>query len=293
MRLGELLRDWAIWIAYTGKELTRKRVIVVTLILSLCYLALFAAAFMQLAPRASDGQDALGQSIFALGIVLLGLYSSQMVVAFFVLFSTMGSISGEIESGLLLTVLSRPVPRWHIYVGKWIGFAFWSLLYTAILFWGIIAVVAMKLHVPVEPAALWRAFALYELIPLALVSLSLCASSYLPMLGTGIMTALVYGLGSFAGMLERFYAMPGISQHAGIEKFGLAASLIMPADAVYRRVTYELIGFGDMPFGEQISRTLGPFGVSDVPSATFIAYTIFYTGALLVWGAIHFTRRDV
>jgi ABC-type transport system involved in multi-copper enzyme maturation permease subunit len=293
MSFADLLRDWRTWIAYTGKELTRKRVIVVTLILSLCYLALFAVAFLQLAAHLGHTDDPLNRSIFALGNVLLGLYSAQLVVAFFVLFSTMGTISGEIDSGLLLTVLSRPIPRWRIFAGKWAGFAVWSLLYTAVLFWGIVAVVGLKLHLPVDAAALWRAFGLYELIPLLLVSLSLLASSYLPMLGTGILTALVYGLGWFGGLLERFYNLPGIPPHAGIEKFGLVTSLIMPADAIYRRATYELIGLQDLPLAGQISRSLGPFGVSDVPSGAFIVYTVIYMGALLVWGAVHFSRRDV
>lgn len=295
MSVGGWLFEWLTWTRYTFKELIRKRVIVVALLLTALYLVLFALALSQIAKVAvaPTGNDLLGRTAFALGYLLLGLYSAQMVAAFFVLFSTMGTISGEIENGLLLTVLSRPTPRWRIFVGKWIGFAVWSFLYTAVLFWGIVAIVGLWLHVPVDGAALGRGFVLFELIPLVLLSLSMLASSYLPMLGTGILTALLFGLGWFGGLLDRFFNMPGAPTHAGIEKFGLVTSLLMPADAMYKRASYELIGLGDLPFAGEIQRNLGPFGISDTPSGAFVAYSVLYVLGLLVWGAVHFTRRDV
>lgn len=293
MKIGTIAYEWLTWSRYTFKELIRKRVIVVSLLLTMLYLVLFAVALSQFVKHAPAENELLARSVLALGYLLLGLYSAQMVAAFFVLFSTMGSISGEIENGLLLTVLSRPIPRWRIFVGKWVGFAVWCLVYSAIVYWGIVSIVGFQVHVPVDGAALCRGFVLFELIPLVLLSLSMLASSYLPMLGTGILTALLFGLGWFGGLLERFFAMPGVTANAGVEKFGLVTSLLMPADAIYRRAAYELMGLADLPFAGDLQRQLGPFGISEPPSGTFIVYTVLYVLVLLVWGAVHFTRRDV
>jgi ABC-type transport system involved in multi-copper enzyme maturation permease subunit len=293
MSIGTLWFEWLTWLRYTFLELIRKRVIVITLLLTALYFVLYVLFLSIIAKNTPTDNDLLGRSEFALGFLLLGLYSAQMVAAFFVLFSTMATISGEIENGLLLAVLSRPIPRWRIFLGKWIGFAVWNSVYAAVLFWGIVAAVASRLHVPVDGPSLWRGFALFELIPLVLLSLSMLSSSYFPMLGTGIFTALLYSIGWFGGLLERFFNMPGVPVHTGVEKIGLLTSLLMPADAVFRKVTYELIGFGDFPFAAELQRNLGPFGVSDSPSGAFVAYTALYAVGLMVWGAVHFTRRDV
>jgi ABC-type transport system involved in multi-copper enzyme maturation permease subunit len=54
-------------------------------------------------------------------IMTLCLGVIKSLGAFFAVLMAGGAISGEIERGLLSVILSKPLPRWQILLGKWIG----------------------------------------------------------------------------------------------------------------------------------------------------------------------------
>ena len=57
-------------------------------------------------------------------LTLMCLFFVRVLGMLFGLVLAGGSISGEIESGLLAVILARPIPRWQILVGKWLGLNF-------------------------------------------------------------------------------------------------------------------------------------------------------------------------
>lgn len=224
------------------------------------------------------------------------LFFAHMIVAFIVFFSSMGAISSEIENGLLYAIIPRPLARWKIYLGKWIGFSVWSLLYSAVIFISIVWIVHWQLHFPIDFVSIGRAFLLFELIPLILLAVSLLGSIFLPTLGNGVASALLFGLSIFGGMLERIVFISnqtvdsGIS---GIERFGLLTSLLMPTDSIYRRMTYELSGGLDLPLGREAVEIMGLFANPVVPSIVFVWYSLMYMIILLWLGCRYFSRKDI
>lgn len=282
-----------IFISFTGKELLRKKVSVVTLLLTAFFIGFYVYGLFKLHPAHGNIADdsAINLYLKRTLITTLGLFFAQMVAAFFVFFSSMGAINGEIENGLLLSVLSRPVPRWRIYIGKWIGLSVWSLLYGAILFWAIVLPVHYVLGLPLNGMNLLKAFLLFEWIPLLLLALSMLGSACLPTLGNGVACALLYGIGMFSGLFESVYNADG--QHPGVENFSIFTSLLMPTDAIFRRMSYELIGGDAIPLTNETDRILGPFSSSHLPSTAFLVYTVVYLAILLAAGSWHFKRKDI
>ncbi len=269
----------------TWMEILRKRVLLVTVLLSLVTLGLFFA-FVHLQQSAGNGSNALGAYANSTLAVVVGLYLTHLTVAFLSIFSAAGAISSEIESGLLLAILPRPIPRWQVYLGKWVGYVVWSLLYSAILYWTVIAIVHLQLTYPLHWAELIRAFGMFELIPLVLVSVTMAGSLYLPSLGNGIAMTLLFMVGVMGGFLGRLTLNPT----SGDNKVVLISNLIIPTDAAYHRMVFALMGGSIMPQ----TPALGPFSAQGiVPSMRLIAYTGLYILAFVALGIFFFSHKDV
>ncbi len=282
-----------IFISMTGKELLRKRVFLITLVMTVLFLSFYTYGTSQIGKMEEDSMDLLQNYVFGILFLSLGLFFGHMIVAFIVFFSSMGTISGEIENGLLYAMIPRPLPRWKIYLGKWIGFSVWSLLYSAVLFASIVWIVHWQLNFPLDFVSIGRSFLLFEMIPLVLLAVSLLGSIFLPTLGNGVASALLFGLSIFGGMLERLAFLEDQVVYSGIERFGLMTSLLMPTDSIYRRMTHELTGGLDLPLGKEAVNMLGPFANPVVPSGAFVWYSLVYIIVLLWLGCRYFSRKDI
>ncbi|WP_438432680.1 ABC transporter permease subunit [Gorillibacterium sp. sgz500922] len=277
------------YISATFKELTRKRVFLVTLVLTFVFLLLFAFGVRGITGTAAAGISPAERLVSSLTITVLGMFFAQFLAAFFVLFSAMGTITGEQENGLLLAVAARPLPRWKLYLAKWLGHAVWIAVYSALLFLSIVWAAHRFAEVPLLPGDLLRGFALFIWMPLLLLTLTMLASVYLPMLGSGICAALTYGLALFGGLVD------GLSSYGGappvLVKITFVIGLLVPTDSVYRRSLYELVGGSDWA-GFAVS-DLGPFSIASVPSNAFLLYTTGYAALLLLLGCRAFGRKDL
>ncbi|WNQ14047.1 ABC transporter permease subunit [Paenibacillus aurantius] len=278
------------YIMATFKELTRKKVFLVTLILTLVFLVLFAFGIRELSSvweqnRVSPAEAMLNGMV----LMILGLFFSQLLAAFFVLFSTMGTITGEQENGLLLAVAARPIPRWKLYLAKWLGHAIWISVYSTVLFVSVVWVANSLAGLPVLISDLLRGAVLFLWMPLLLLTLTMLGSVYLPMLGNGICSALLYGFALFSGLVEGVSSYGG--NHPALDKFFLLTGLLLPTDSVYRRSLYE--AFGGADFAGLATSDMGPFSMPSVPSNSYLLYTVGYALFLLFLGCRAFNRKDL
>ncbi|HZG83702.1 ABC transporter permease subunit [Paenibacillus sp.] len=278
------------YISATFKELTRKRVFLVTIILTLVFLVLFAFGVREI-----TGMDRLNpispaeRLLSGMVLMMIGLFFAQFLAAFFVLFSTMGTVTGEQENGLLLAVAARPIPRWKLYLAKWLGHAVWIAAYSAVLFVSVVWTVHSVAGLPILADDLLQGLGLFVWMPLLLLSVTMLGSVYLPMLGNGICAALLYGLALFSGLVEGLTVYEG--SHPALDKFFLLTGLLLPTDSVYRRSIYEVVGGAD--WAGLMTADMGPFSIASVPSNAFLLYTAGYAAVLLWLGCRAFGRKDL
>ncbi|WP_438448135.1 ABC transporter permease subunit [Gorillibacterium sp. sgz5001074] len=278
------------YISATFKELTRKRVFLVTLILTLVFLILFALGIRELNGTVAQERISPAESLLtSMVMMVLGLFFAQFLAAFFVLFSSMGIVTGEQENGLLLAVAARPLPRWKLYLAKWLGHAVWITLYSAILFVSVAGTVHAVTGLPLLAGDFLRGLAIFLWMPLLLLSLTMLASVYLPMLGTGIFAALLYGFSLFCGLVEGITAYQG--SPPALEKFLLLTGLLLPTDSVFRRGLYEVLGGAD--WADLATADMGPFSMPSISSNAFLLYTVGYAAVLLLLGFRAFSRKDL
>ncbi|MDP4097303.1 ABC transporter permease [Paenibacillus sp. P96] len=290
-----------IW-TMTWKELLRKRVLLLTLLLT----AVFLLGFWFIAGAIGDdpaskvitsgsGNEAIIQE-FVLGmfILMLGFFFACFVLAFLAIFSSFSAIAGEAEQGVMQAMLPRPIPRWKWYTGRWLGYVSLGLVYALILYSLILWITGMHASIPRDPVVLVQAFLLFASVVPLLVTVSMFGSGYLPSIANGVVMTMLYGAGWLGGMIGKIIGSVGLEPGPmqTLNNITGVLSLIMPADGLQRKMQAVLFSFEDinglLPMGSD-----GPFGIGEIPSTAFLVYAALYTAVLFWLGMRRFIRKDL
>jgi len=282
---------------FTFKEALRKRVVLVAGLLTLAFLTLYGAGLHFMVGGDARITDPAAAEIFelmeALTVFSMGIYLASFLVAGLAILAAVGSIAGEIENGTLYPLAARPLTRRDLLLGKYFGLAAMLVTYAALFFLALVGLVYWQTGLLLP--GLWVALPLFALKPLVLLSVTMLGTTKLPTLGNGVLAFGLYTLSVLGGMIEQIGVMLGSTAAVYI---GVVTSLILPADAVYRRVVATVVDrmlqgtTPDMAFFNP-NHVLGPFGSHSAPSNWMLLYTAGYIVVMLM-AAVHvFNRRDV
>jgi ABC-type transport system involved in multi-copper enzyme maturation permease subunit len=268
----------------TIRETQRRRILWVALLLGLAFLLIFALGFhyvyaeFEKAPvRPSDANLAVNFMLTA------GLYATNFLVIVISVITSVTAVSGEIESHTVETLLTKPIRRWELVLGKWIGFAIMLLLYITLLCGGILLFVYLRSGYAVQN--LVGGLSLMVLQGFLLLSLSIAGGTRFSSLANGVLAFMLYGLAFIGGWVEQIGALLHNETAVNI---GIIASLIMPSEIVWKKA---LILF--QPQLVNSINAVGPFAVASQPSDLMIVYAIGYMLALLALALWSFTARDL
>jgi Cu-processing system permease protein len=198
------------------------------------------------------------------------------------IFASVDIISGEISSHTIQSIVTKPLERWQVIVGKWLGLVIMLVLYLGLLCLGLI--LATNLIVGYLPANLPEGIGVMMLEVPVLLSLSLLGGALLSTLTNGIVLFMFYGLAFIGFWVEQVGAALQVD---GAIRVGVITSLLMPVEALWRRSAFLM----QPPVLADLPAT--PFTSSSTPSPAMIWYALLY--ALLVLGlAVQvFSRRDL
>ncbi|HZD59766.1 MAG TPA: ABC transporter permease [Anaerolineae bacterium] len=268
----------------TFKEALRKKILLAAVILTLLFLALYSVGIYY-----SSGNDSIPpgttEGIWSTFMLLLGIYFSSSIVSLLAIFSAVGSVSSEVENGMLHAILARPIKRRDIILGKFTGYALMLSCYSALLF---IAILAISHYIgEAEISGLSSAAALFILRPLILLAVTITGSTRLSTLANGIVAFMLYTVGVVGGMIEQVGAFMNSNVLGYI---GITTSLLMPVDSIYRMITERIVGLTGDPMSMAF---FGPFGTMSPPSNAMLIYTFIYLIAFVVIAVLSFSRRDI
>lgn len=220
----------------------------------------------------------------------VGLYFSSLIVCLLAILSTAGAIQGEVESGLMYSLLSKPIRRSHILLGKFLGNAVIFFLYAWVLFLSVYGLNRWLTDSPLvsfEPAYfLWAGMA-FAMQPLILLSLTLTLSVRLAPINTGVAVMVLYGISLIGGFVEQI----GIEMdNLQVERLGIVSSLLVPVDAMYRMSMGTLVQHLAVPI---VIPPAPLIGTLNPPSTAMLVYASCYTVSLLGLSMWLFARRDV
>lgn len=193
------------------------------------------------------------------------------------------TLAGEIGSGTIQVLATKPLRRIEIVLGKWLGFAILLALYLLLMSGGVLTI-AFVLSGQLAPNAM-AGIALMYLAALLMMSLTLACSSTLSTLATGGVVFGLYGIGFIGGWVEQFGTF---LQNQGAVNVGIVSSLIVPSEALWRRAAFEMT-----PAFAQTTFFISPFSSTSVPSETMIGYALVYLSLALIFAMRQFARRDL
>jgi ABC-type transport system involved in multi-copper enzyme maturation permease subunit len=268
----------------TFREVSRRWVLWVAGILGLIFLVVYGIGFNAIhhdAMRSTPSQVAV-KEIY--GIVLMaGLYVVNFLTAIMTVLTSIDTLSGEIASGTVHTLVSKPLRRWEIVFGKWLGFAAMMVVYLLLMGGGVMGIVYV-ISGYIAPHAL-SGLSLMILGMLLLLSISFLGGTTLSTLANGVLAFGLYGIAFIGGWIEQFGAFLNNQSAVNV---GIISSLIMPSEAVWKRAAYEMQSSLVRTFGG-----LSPFSSPSAPSRIMVLYAVIYA-AVILWLAMHrFGRRDL
>lgn len=267
----------------TIRESQRRRILWVALLMGLGFLAIFGLGFHYIYDEVTAQVDRSEVEIVSGVLLTAGLYAINFLITIMAVLISVTTIAGEIDSHTIETLLTKPIRRWEVVLGKWLGFAFMILLYIIMLAGGIMLFVY------------WRAGFLFQNIPagiglmmlqsLIVLSVTIAGGTRLSTLANGALAFMLYGIAFLGGWIEQVGAL---LRNETAVNIGIFTSLIMPSEILWKRA---LTLF--QPRFATTSFLAGPFTVSSQPSDLMITYAFFYAAGLLGLALWSFSRRDL
>lgn len=273
----------------TFLEASRRKILLAGLVLGVAFLILFNVGFYFMTTETGLPTDAGPAAIILRNQVYnfltnAGLYAVNFLSIAMGALVSADTLAGEINSGTIQALVTKPVRRAEVVLGKWLGFAGLIALYLVLMVGGVIGSVYLGYGhaVPNVPAGI----SLMYLESLLIMTLTLACSSTLSTLATGGTIFGLYGIAFIGGWVEQVGA---VLKNQTAMNIGVVTSLIIPSEALFRRAAYEMTSATVRALGI----SFGPFFVVSIPSAMMIVYAGLYTAVMLGIAVRQFGKRDL
>jgi Cu-processing system permease protein len=280
-----------IWVIarMTFLEAVRRRIVLAGLVLGLVFLSVFSFGFRMIYINANERAQITGipiTNIFtteAINVLMLaGLYAVTFLSAAMGALLGADTLSGEITSGTIQTIVSKPVRRSDVVLGKWLGYAILLAGYSLLMSGGTILSVWIQSGYTAQN--ILTGLSLIYLESLLIMTVAIAYSSFLPGLATGGVVFGLYGMAFIGGWVEQIGA---VMHNDTAIQVGIVTSLLIPSEALWRRAAFEM--------QSPISAAMGvsPFGTTSVPSPLMIEYAVIYLAITLMVAVSIFKHRDL
>ena len=268
----------------TLHEARRRFIVLAALVFGTAFLAVFATGlFFVRRDFIASGSASLLQQQATFGfLTVAGLYAANSLAVMLAVLLPVDTLSGEIASGVIETLASKPVRRSDIVLGKWV--AYWSLTAAyLVLIAGGVVVSARAIAGYVQPN-IDRALPLMLLEATVLLTVSIAGGTHLSTVTNGIVAFGFYGLAFIGGWVEQIGALVG---NQAARNIGIVVSLISPTDALWRLGAYHL----QPAIVRDLQMT--PFASASVPNLAMVLWAAAFTAITLTAALRAFERRTL
>jgi ABC-type transport system involved in multi-copper enzyme maturation permease subunit len=275
----------------TLREASRRRLLVAVGLLTLVAIAFTGWGIDRLTDLSCNDEfcsETATKGIAAVLLILLAFMFS-FIFAVGAVFLASPAIGSDIESGIALSVLPRPVRRSEVVLGRWLGLFILVAGYIALTAGLEFALVyALTEYSPPQPL-LVILFLVAEAT--VLMTLSLLASTRLAPMTGGIVLLILFGLAWVGGIAQGI----GIAFESDvIANVGTASSLLLPTDGLWRGALYNLqpvVLLAAQSAGP--NNSTNPFLVASPPSTVYVAWALAWIVGVLALATFSFQRREI
>lgn len=283
--------DLRIIAGYALREAVRRKVLLVVVVLTIGFLALYAygswEAFRQIervgvAPGAEIENEVLTGSTM-LGMAMFVTLFLGTVLAVFV---TLNAVRGDAERGLLQPLVVRPVGRSTLLAARFLAASAVCVVYVAIVYVGALGLTsATGGYWPDHPliGGLSLAAAVVIVVALALLGTTVLSST-----ANGIAIFMVFGAGLAAGLIGQ---IGEALNSAALQNISSIASWALPFEAAYQDGLHALTA--DIEGVTGVIVRLGPFGGAQDAGPLLYPYVLLYLAVAGLLANRIFRRADL
>jgi ABC-type transport system involved in multi-copper enzyme maturation permease subunit len=274
--------------ALTLQEAARRRVLWALAALTVTLLVLSAWGFSRLDAELdtlTSGEARLTASM-VLNLVMFGL---SLIAALGTAFLAGPTLAGEMESGMALAMLARPVRRSAVLLGKWLGLVAFGSGFVAVA--GLAQFLIVRATVGYWPPQPVAGLALLAAQTTMLLTLALLLSTAISPMASGIVAVGLFGATWIAGVVGGVGEALG---NEGVARVGTVSRMLLPTDGLWRGamnafqdpVALAQLGGADVEGGF-------PF-LSEAPlTAAYLAWAVVWVALVLGLAGLAFQRRDL
>jgi ABC-type transport system involved in multi-copper enzyme maturation permease subunit len=268
----------------TIREAQRRRLLWVAVIMGAVFLTVFGIGFHYIQRDLLRFPPGEQQETMVYGLLLTaGMYATNLLVTIVAVLISVTTISGEVESHIIDAIVTKPLRRWEVVVGKWLAFALMVLTYLLFLVGGLMLIVYLQSGFAFEN--ILSGLLMMSLGALLIMSLSIAGGTRLSTLANGVLSFMLFAIAFLGGFVEQ---IGGLIRNEAAVNIGIITSLILPVDALWKKA---LAYFQSRAFSSPM--VAGPFASTTEPSGLMVVYAIGYLLALVIFAVWSFSRRDL
>ncbi|MES0361419.1 MAG: ABC transporter permease subunit [Anaerolineales bacterium] len=269
----------------TFREAGRRKILLAAFVLGLIYLGIYSVGFYfvnQETTRSQMGPGLLELNQIRNFLFMAGLYVVNFLTVMMAVLTSVDTLSGEIATGTIHTLVSKPVQRWEIVFGKWLGFAGMLTLYLLLMAGGTIGLVYL-ISGYIAPNVL-SGLGLMWMNAVLLLGVSLAGGAVLSTLANGVLVFGMFGIAFIGGWIEQ---IGSFIQNQTAVNVGIISSLLIPSEALWKRAAFEM----QSPLVSALG--FSPFTAASMPSQIMVLYGLIYGTLALLLAIRLFGRRDL
>jgi len=269
----------------TIREAMRKKVFIASLLIALIFV-FWALVPMPIRPGMMTGSDMAHtrdfiSKLFAwLGCGMIKFFSSVLAVTL-----AAGSISAEVDKGVLSVVVPKPISRVSIYFGKWLGLL--TILGASVILWSTLLILGIWHKTGHFHPHILLGLLATCLFPLLFLTLTLCFSSFASFALSAGLSLIAAGVALAEDIL---FNLSRLLDSSVLDTISRVVGYIVPLGKMNHWITR---GLGDAGMDMSAFAPGRPGESAIATNYADLAYIIGYIVVSTVIGVLVFQRRDL
>ena len=278
------------------REAVRKRLVIVLLLLTAAFLGFYLYGVYRLegtldqraVDAGLDGRSVNGAAnLPVMYTAIFGMYLVFFLGSLMAVLSTVGAVSGDVESGVMQSVVARPVSRAQLVFGRWLGFTLVNVGHVALLSVALLG--GIRLITGFLPPAPLPAVALILLAITLTTALTVLGSTLFTTLANGIGVFVLYGVGFAGGIMG---TIGSFADSPTLSTLSRLANIVMPTNALWLGATYHLQPEVLLQLAN-VTRGANPFFSTEPLAPGLLAWSVVLAVLAVAGGMWRFSRRDL
>jgi Cu-processing system permease protein len=287
------ITDLRVIAGYALREAVRRKVLVVVLVLTVAFLALYTYGCSQafdevenFGPRGPERPDIDGEILTGSTLLGLAMFVTLFLGTVLAVFVTLNAVRGDAERGLLQPIVVRPIGRTTLLLARFLAAAAVCVTYVA-------SVYAAAVLLTAATGGYWPDNPVYGGLSLAaavvvVVALALLGTTLLSSTANGIAIFMVFGAGLAAGLIGQ---IGSALDSSALERISSISSWALPFEAIYQNGLHALTA--DVRGATGVIVQLGPFGGAQDAGPLLFPYVLVYLVAVGLLANRIFARADL